>query len=200
MQFLPLENSDTISAALRHHSDEIIVDFVSGGGVDTLFTSLMRNCFVDALDRAGAHEGTVWLADNEKDMLVPIFNSGSTAKKFVEYVRQPIDQGIISMVYCTQESFCEFDIQKNQLHDGNTDSFMEQRTKAQIAVPLAFAGNNRGVCSAVVFEDNPTNIQRKDHSPIFDANSLFSIELVSELIGHLIDLRLVNLGLGRELQ
>src|SRR5260370_27167195 len=55
---------------------------------------------------AGADEGTIWLADCTEEVLIPVFNTGPQAEEILKR-RQPVDRGIIGMVFSTQQAFCE---------------------------------------------------------------------------------------------
>lgn len=103
----------------------------------------------DGLRRAGADEGTLWIASRDGKELIPVFNSGKEPDTFLRRVRQPLDRGVISMVYHSGQPFCENEVTKNRSHDHTVDEALSQVTAAMIALPFFFAGRRRGVLSCV---------------------------------------------------
>ncbi len=112
---------------------------------DPLTERLLRNSF----DQVEADEGTLWIAHKAKGVLVPVFNSGPGAADFVAKFRQPLDRGVVSMVYHNEQAFCENELYKHASHDETIDEALRQVTAAMIAVPLYFANEPRGVVSCV---------------------------------------------------
>ena len=104
---------------------------------------------MDAFERAGADEGTLWVADLSAYQLVPIFNSGPDSAEFIEKFRQPLDRGVVSMVFNSGQPFCENEVYKSSGHDATVDKELGQVTAAMIALPLFFANEPRGVISCV---------------------------------------------------
>jgi hypothetical protein len=49
----------------------------------------------------------VWLIDDAREALVPRFNSGPKAQDLVGVLRQPLDRGIISLAFVSEQSICE---------------------------------------------------------------------------------------------
>src|SRR5690606_7786244 len=63
----------------------------------------------DAFLNAGGCEGTIWLFDEKVGDLVAVFNSGADADSLIGF-RQPLGQGIISLVFVQQQPYCENEI------------------------------------------------------------------------------------------
>ncbi len=136
-----------LRALLRAHLKET-ADSI-GQDIENLFDVPIRRVLLDGLDRVGAHEGTVWLLDEARESLVPKFNSGPRAADFVGQFRQSLRSGMISMVVATEQPICENDVHRNRQQDRSLDSALALRTCAMLAVPFYFAGELRGVISAV---------------------------------------------------
>jgi hypothetical protein len=128
-------------------------DLVGESAFDEFFDRTMKDVLVDGIDRAGAHEGTVWLLDQARRFLVPRFNSGPNAATFVGNFRQSLNAGMISMVVATEQPICENEVQENQRQDKTLDQKLGLATCAMLAVPFYFAGELRGVISGVQLKE-----------------------------------------------
>src|SRR5271165_135154 len=98
---------------------------------------------------AGADEGTIWLADHKEEVLIPVFNTGPQAEEILKR-RQPLDRGIISMVFATQQPFCENEVSRNPAQDRTIGEGVGFEIESMVAVPLYFARECRGVISCVI--------------------------------------------------
>src|SRR5437867_12042391 len=74
---------------------------IDAGNFASLMDSLMRQSLHQGFKEAGADEGTVWLVDPAADCLAPVYNSGPRADSFVGKFRQPLNAGLISMVFAS---------------------------------------------------------------------------------------------------
>ena len=162
-------------------------------GFDDVFDQAMRALLVDAFTRVGAHEGTVWLLDPAREALVPRFNSGPHAEKFVGQFRQNLRSGMISMVVAMEQPICENDVHKNARQDRSLDQQLEVQTCAMLALPFLFAGELRGVISCV-------QLRRGDEPdpPGFRVEHLQALQLAVGILARLIEARLLALCLGLE--
>jgi len=152
---------------------------------------LLTECFV----RIGAHEGTVWLIDDAREALVPRFNSGPKAQDLVGVLRQPLDRGIISLAFVSEQSICENDVYRNDRQDRTIDEKLDQLTCAMLAVPIVFGREMRGVISAVKLKARESDTA----DPIgFSSEDLRFAELVTSTVGCLLDAKLLELCLGLE--
>jgi GAF domain-containing protein len=163
------------------------------GSFDIVFDPGMRALVLESFARVGADEGTIWLMDANREVLVPRFNSGPHAKGFVGIHRQPLSKGMISMVVATEQPICENEVYKNQAQDKAVDQKLGLRTCAMIAVPLVFCGELRGVISCV--QVRPGDSDEPD-PPGFTQDDLLQIQLASSLIGRLLEARLLSHCLG----
>jgi len=112
--------------------------------LDPPVLNLLGEAFADA----GGCEGTIWLADTRTSELVASHNTGEDAGRLVGF-RQPMGQGIISMVYAQQQPYCENRIDASPGHDDTLDRKISKHTTAMIAVPFYFGFGLRGVVSCV---------------------------------------------------
>ncbi len=143
--------------------------------------SVARQVLSNGFTRAGADEGTVWIADQKQRELIPVFNSGPKAADFVANFRQPLDRGVVSMVFHSGQPLCENEVTKNSTHDHTIDDAMHQVTAAMIAVPLFFANHPRGVVSCV-------KLGKGD----FEASDLGEIQHAVMVLERLIDCELME--------
>lgn len=135
----------------------------------------------EGLRRAGADEGTLWIASRDGKELVPVFNSGSHPDAFLRKVRQPLDRGVVSMVFHSGQPFCENEVTKNASHDHSVDEALSQVTAAMIAVPFFFGGRRRGVLSCVRLGEGE-----------FEASHLSEIQQAAFLLERLTDWHLLQ--------
>lgn len=97
---------------------------------------------------ANADEGTVWLVNPDGTGLVAQYNSGPDAERIVGF-QQPLGSGLISMVFETEQAFCENEVQRNAAQDKRLDQRLGKATQSLIAVPLIIGGEVCGVVSCV---------------------------------------------------
>jgi hypothetical protein len=169
-------------------------ELVAEGSFEEFFDRMMRAQLVEALVSAQAHEGTVWLLDNTGSFLVPRFNSGPNAGNFVGSFRQSLRSGMISMVVATEQPICENEVHKNQQQDKTLDTKLQTVTCSMLAVPFYFAGELRGVISAVQLRDN----SESPEPPGFTADNMCTLQLAASVLSRMIEYQLVSLALGRE--
>ena len=106
-----------------------------------------------AFTRVRADEGTVWLLDKTQTHLVPAWNSGPDAARFVGTHRQPLERGLISLVCISEQPLCENEVYRHAGQDPTLDRALGRLTCAMIAVPLRAGGEMRGVVSCVKLKD-----------------------------------------------
>jgi hypothetical protein len=148
IQLLNDERVDAVRPVLRERMAVVAESLVSGA-FPSIFDSSMRWVIGSAFQQAGADEGMIWLADAACEYLVPVHNTGPEAKKIVGKFRQPLSEGLISMVFATERAFAESRVDQNVKHSKLLDSRLGVRTYAMIAAPLYFLGACRGVVSCV---------------------------------------------------
>jgi len=177
---------DRILAAVDLVNPDTFVDFV-----DKVALAALEQGF----RMARGDEGTIWLVDRIAETLVPVYNNGPAAEKWVGKFRQPLSAGIVSMVYSTEEPFCENDVYRNAAQDPTLDRILAVRTESMIAVPLYFARECRGVISCVRLgnSDSVTTIPEG-----FTMESMHEIILASTVLSSLFDYKLLSGVLGWE--
>lgn len=147
----------------------------------------------DAIAEAGGCEGTVWLIDGTGAELVASYNSGADAARLVGF-RQPMGQGIISMVFAQQQPYCENHIHACTGHDDTLDRKISKHTTAMIAVPLHFGFGLRGVVSCVQLAEAPRS---RDGFSSGDVETLArAVNLVERLINGALLTSILGLGDG----
>jgi hypothetical protein len=154
-----------------------------------LLDPLMQLTARDAFDAASAHEGTIWLADSDEKYLVPAFNTGARADQVIGVYKQPLTNGLISMVFKNGQTFCENGVYRNAQQDKALDESLDVLTCAMIAVPLSFALEVRGVISCVQLK--PAGLDTPDPAG-FPPSSIYRIERLAAVLGRLLDYSLVG--------
>jgi hypothetical protein len=150
---------------------------------------LMQLSVRDAFDEAGAHEGTIWLADNNEEYLIPVYNTGSHTGQTLNTYRQPLSKGLISMVFKSGQAFCENSVYQNAEQDRTLDESLDVLTCSMIAVPFYFALEVRGVISCVQLK--PASADAPDPQG-FSPLDVHRIERSAAVLGRLIDFSLVG--------
>jgi len=165
------------------------------GAFEEFFDSTMRTLLTDRFQSIGAHEGTVWLLDETRNYLVPRFNTGPNAANFVGHFRQSVRSGMIGMIVSTELPLCENEVGRNQQQDKALDQKLGLQTCAMLATPLYFAGELRGVLSAVQLRVPGSS----DPEPCgFSPEHLDALELTATVLARLVEQQLLSLAIGFE--
>ena len=183
---------EEVSITLRKRLESLGNEIAPEDFSDGVFSPLMRGVLSSSFSLAEATEGALWLADPNHEFLVPVFNSGPEAEKFVGSFKQPLNSGLISMVYATEQPFCENDVHHNSQHDKTVDSAMETVTASMVAVPLYFGGRIRGVMSCVRLKPN----SEAPDPPGFTGANMRQMQLAAETLQRLIEHRLLSIALA----
>jgi hypothetical protein len=165
------------------------------GAFDEFFDSTMRALVSNCFDTIGAHEGTVWLLDETRNYLIPRFNTGPNAASFVGRFRQSVRAGMISMIVSTELPLCENEVSKSKQQDKSLDQKLGLQTCAMLATPLYFAGELRGVISAVQLRASG---EGEAEPPGFSPQHLETLQLTASVLGRLIEQQLLSLSIGLE--
>jgi len=161
------------------------------------FASLMDPLMQDTLQRgfveAGAHEGTVWLLDRSGEFLLPAYNTGPNAERFVGRFKQPLNAGLICMVFASEQPFVESEVHKNCHQSRLLDKTLGVQTYALVAVPFYYLGACRGVVSCVQLK----NSAHSETDPAgFTSTALKAVHGAATTLSRLLELRLISLTLG----
>jgi len=171
-----------------------LAEQAGAGSFHEFFDGVMLSFLTEAFIHIGAHEGTVWLLDEERTHLVPRFNNGPQAESFVGSYRQNLSSGMISMVVSTEQPICENDVHLNEQQDKKLDTALGVLTCSMVATPLYFGGELRGVISAVRLK--PT--REAAEPPGFSPEQLEQLQLTAAILSGLVDRQLLALALGLE--
>lgn len=177
---------ETVHGVAREMCGESFGGFLDGA---------MRSVLVGAFGRVGADEGTVWLLDEGRTALVPRYNSGAHAERFVGRFRQELSAGMISMVAATEQPICENEVWRNARQDRRLDRELEVKTEAMLAVPFYFFSELRGVISCVQLASGETMEMGQRG---FSAEHLHELQEAAGLLSRLMEYRILAQCLGLE--
>jgi hypothetical protein len=159
----------------------------------SLLDETMQREIQFAFRQVGATEGTIWLVEAASEALVPAYNTGPHAHKMVNQFRQPLDSGLISMVFASEQPFLENEVWQNAQQDKSLDAALNVQTHAMIAVPFYFLGACRGVVSCVILKipgaGDPPAVR-------FDGMAKARVQHAATLLGRLIDYSVLQAVLG----
>ncbi len=175
---------------------EALARHMAGNNYSRLAPNLASEVMRDGFHAVGADEGTLWLADPGQTSLLPVFNTGPNADAFVGSFHQPLDTGLVSMVYASEQSFCEDKVYRNKMHSGEMDRRLGLLTCSMMVAPLVFTGRTRGVVSCVKLKRAEELDQ--DDPPGFSGDDLRRFNCLAEVLGGLIDGHLMKLCFGVE--
>lgn len=160
-----------------------------------LLDDVVRAQMDGTFQRIHASEGSLWLRDVAEKNLITVYNTGPHADRIVLEHLQPLDRGIVSMVYETGKPFLGADVHRSGKQDKTLDTALGVQTCAMVAVPLRFAGLTRGIVNAVKLK--PAASTDPDPLP-FAGDATQHMQLLAETLERLIDLKLVRICLGLE--
>jgi len=163
------------------------------------------------LTHVGADEGSIWLAVDDAQALLPVWNNGPDSARFVGSFRLPVTQGITGFVFTSGLPACEAEVCFHQKQHRELDRNLGVLTWAMLAVPLVFGGAARGVITAVRLirlKDFP-GLDRLPESAAelpadlklpaaFGLADLATMETTAAAVGRLVESRLNAWVLGTE--
>ncbi|MDF1737625.1 MAG: hypothetical protein P1U86_00590 [Verrucomicrobiales bacterium] len=144
------------------------------------------------MESVGGDSTSIWLADIAEDNL--IVTHSSPEESFIGW-KQPVTEGLISLVFASEQSLCENKVYQNANHSKRVDDAMDQVTCALIATPFYFGGALQGVVSCVQLKDG---LAAEDPSG-FSARHLARIRRLSTVLERLVNYRLLTTLIGLEL-
>ncbi len=166
---------------------------ITPANFSSLLDPLMRQALHRGFTDAQAHEGTMWLLDAAGKNLVPAFNTGPQADRFVGQFEQPLSAGLISMVFVTEQPFLENDVRSNASHSKGLDTLLQVQTHALIAVPFHFLNRCRGVISCVQLARPGADATTL---PGFTPAGLEGVQRAAELLSRLLEFRVLASTVG----
>jgi hypothetical protein len=154
--------------------------------VDGLMERLLRSmCLM-----CNASATAIWIVSQEEKALIPVWNSSQA--EFVNTYRQPLDRGIVSMVFSTEMPFLETSPQTNIAFDPTLDTQLNNRTNAIMAAPFYFLRACRGVISSVQLAGGNEPPRERE----FAAHDLEHLDMVTTIVGGIIDRRILETYIG----
>lgn len=179
---------------LGPHLTERVMRAAASLGVDNLGAFLdptMKDLLSRAFTSAGAHEGAVWLVDAEQKNLVISHAWGSRAAAVMGFTL-PLERGLVSMVFATEQPFCENKVYANRQQARSLDEKLGMLTCSMIASPLSFAKGLRGVVSCIKAKNQADDPDPPDFPPA----ALSEIQVAAHLLGKLLEFELVSAVIG----
>lgn len=159
----------------------------------SLLDPLARDVFDRGIADAGAHEGSIWLVDAEGKHLVPAYNNGPNADRLVGKFKQPLNAGLICMVFASEQPIVENDVYKNARQSKLLDETLQVQTYALIAAPFQFLKACRGVISCVQLKRAG---MKDDDLSGFQFAHLTAVQRTAGLLAQLIELRILGSAVG----
>lgn len=163
-------------------------DWISSGLVDEPTTCLLQELLRRSTEAAGSANSALWLvADNS---LAAVLGIGPHAKHFVDSYEQPLERGIISLVYVSGQAVCENAISSNPDHSPILDNKLGITSDAMIAVPVIALGELVGVITCV--HTRPADSTAEPST--FGAKDLREMEFAAACTGRILDSSLLSAG------
>ena len=150
------------------------IEALTREGVQELLTESTRFLSSLVFKNIGACEGSLWWHYSGTDYLEVCYNSGPNPERLVKVVKQPLSEGIISLVFHTGEPAYTNKANQNPEHSKRIDEALEQQTSRMLACPLFLGGEVVGVISAVVLS--------AESNKCFDYQDLSAVRHMSELL------------------
>src|ERR1043166_4351952 len=168
--FLPEQRFLPLRPALQEHLTKVGAA-ISPENFLSICDEMLLKVLNDTFERIAADEGSIWLLDQDKKTLVATYNSGPNSEKIVGF-RNPLSEGIISLVVASEHAFVANQVYKNKSHSAALNKKLGKTTYAMIAVPLYFLNQVRGVISCVQLLD--VLVQEGQAAPVGRAPPGFS--------------------------
>ena len=144
------------------------------------------------MESLSADSISVWIADVDDQFLTVTHSEPDPA--FVGWT-QPLTEGLISLVYASEQPLCENQVYLNARHSKRVDEAMKQVTAALVATPFYFGGKVQGVISCVQLK---RSIDAPDPSG-FTARGLNRVRRLSTVLERLVNYRLLTRILNLEI-
>ncbi|HKQ38984.1 MAG TPA: hypothetical protein VJ063_12980, partial [Verrucomicrobiae bacterium] len=121
------------------------------------------------------------------------YNTGPDADRIVGKFRQPLNAGLICMVFASEQPIVENEAYKNAHQSKLLDQTLQVETCALIAAPFHFLKACRGVISCVQLKR--PGIQHREF-PGFQFKHLTAIQRAVAVLAQLIELRVLGSAVG----
>lgn len=157
--------------------------------LDPLMVRLVSDCLRDAQ----AHEGVVWLLDRDGKNLLCAYQQGRHSSRLNNF-KDPITNGVSGMVIAMQQAFCENNLAENRAGASSLEERMGVIICSRALVPFFIAGKMRGIVAAYQVKEG---LDAPDPSG-FQADAVEELNLLSRLLGRLLDHKLLCAAIGLE--
>jgi hypothetical protein len=192
LNILPDPAFERFQPALRERLEGMVGD-IQAGQFASLLDPLTRELMQQGFAAAGAHEGTVWLVDQANENLVPAYNTGAKAAQILGTFKQPLNSGLVCMVFASERPFLENEVFKDARQSKALDSLLQTETFAMIAVPFYLLGECRGAVSCVQLRRPDT---REARPPGFGAENLVCVQRMTAVLSRLVEYRILCRTIG----
>jgi hypothetical protein len=139
-----------------------------------------------------ADSASIWLVDAERTRMIV---SHTEPRGDLLGWEQPLEEGLISLVFASEQSICENQVYEHVQHSKRIDNALDKVTCAMIAVPFYVGGHLRGVLTCVRLKDS---IEEPDPDG-FTAADLGRVRRLSMAIERLLNYRILTALLGLEI-
>ena len=196
--FLPEPRFLPLRPALQEHLTKV-GEAISPENFLSICDEVLLKVLRETFERISADEGSIWLLDQERKSLIATYNSGPNSEKIVGF-KNPLSEGIISLVVASEHAFIENQVYKNKSHSAALNKKLGKTTYAMIAVPLYFLNQVRGVISCVQLFD--VLVQEGQAAPVgrtppgFSPRDLNAVQTTAAVLRDLIDYRLLGTAIG----
>ena len=155
--------------------------------VDPLMQRMIVDCFRDAR----AHEGVLWMLDEDQKDLLCALRLGKASSKLAGFAL-PVDAGVSGMVIAMQQPFCVNNLSQNRAAASVLEERMEVIICSRILVPFFIAEKLRGV---VACYRTKTTLDAPEPPP-FETEAVEEMSLLARLLGRLLDHKLLCAAVG----
>ena len=139
------EQGDRVSRALERYAKRL-----RSGELCGLIDAPVEAAIKGLTDLVGGDSGALWITDEQRDNLVVAFCSSENSG--LVGCSQPLSEGLISLVFASEQPICETNVYADARHSKAIDEMTGNKTDAMVAVPFYLGGVLRGVLSVVRFK------------------------------------------------
>lgn len=154
---------------------------------------LMKRMIADFLRDAHANEGVVWLLDREGKNLTCAYQMGPHSSR-LNNIRVPVESGVAGMVLATQQPFSENNLGINRDAASAIEERMGVLVCSRTLIPFFIAGKIRGLVAGYRTKPNADAAEPAG----FNADDVEELNLLSRLLGRLLDHKLLCSAIGLE--
>jgi hypothetical protein len=161
-------------------------EWISTGLVDEAAAFLICELLKRSAKATQAENASLWLVKEES--LAAVLGIGPHADFFVNRYEQPLQQGIISLVYASGQPIFENAISDNPNHSKVLDNKLGITSDAMIAAPVTALGEIVGVVTCV----HTRPVGTTDEASRFKPRDLGEFEFAAACTGRILDSALLG--------